>query len=136
MADVHSPEQRSRNMAGIRSANTKPELRLRRALHAQGFRYRLNSAKLPGKPDLVFPSRKKVIFVNGCFWHVHDCRYGQVVPATRPEFWAEKRNGTVGRDARKNSELEALGWQVHTVWECELRIPEQAIADAVQFLKS
>ena len=135
MVDVHRPEQRSQNMAKIRSGDTKPELLLRRALHAKGIRYRIHSADLPGKPDLVSSGRRKVIFVNGCFWHVHDCKYGQVVPATRPEFWAQKRAATVERDARKNAELEQLGWQVHNVWECELRNLDKAVAGAAEFLE-
>jgi len=85
--DVHTPAQRHSNMAAIRAKNTKPEMVVRRVVHALGGRYRLHGTNLPGKPDLVFPARRKVIFVHGCFWHMHDCRYGQVAPATRTEFW-------------------------------------------------
>jgi DNA mismatch endonuclease (patch repair protein) len=134
--DVHSPEQRRLNMSRISSKNTQPELKLRRQLHAAGYRYRLHSRSLPGKPDLVFGGRRKVIFVNGCFWHVHECKYGQVVPATRPEFWAQKRAATGERDARKNAELEQAGWQVFTVWECELRNFDDAVTRTIEFLES
>lgn len=136
MVDVHTPEQRSYNMAKIRSRDTKPELLLRKGLSARGYRYRLHLAKLPGAPDLVFPGRKKVVFVNGCFWHSHTCKYGRVRPATRPEFWAEKRAATVARDARNTEELERSGWSVLTVWECELRNLDQAILKVTTFLDS
>lgn len=122
-------------MASIRSTNTKPEMLLRHALHAKGFRYRLHASGLPGHPDLVFSRFSAVIFVNGCFWHKHDCRYGSVTPATRAEFWAEKRAATVARDAKKTAQLEALGWRVHTVWECELRDLQTAAETAVSFLE-
>jgi len=123
-------------MSAIRSSNTQPEVQLRRALHARGFRYVLHRKDLPGRPDLTFPSRRKVIFVNGCFWHLHECKYGQVFPATRPEFWAQKRSATVARDARKSSELEELGWSVLTVWECELRDLDRTVANVIEFLES
>ena len=123
-------------MSRIRSKDTKPEMLLRTALHALGFRYRLHLGDLPGRPDLVFPGRKKVVFVNGCFWHVHACKYGRVSPATNAEFWETKRAATVARDARNVAELEALGWQVFTAWECELRTNGQAIPDTVAFLKA
>ena len=121
MTDVHTREQRSRNMAAIKGRNTKPEMRVRSLLHSLGYRFRIHRKDLPGKPDIVLPKYRTVIFVHGCFWHSHDCRYGKVVPATRPEFWAEKRNGTVERDLRRRRELEMDGWRVITVWECETR---------------
>ena len=123
MTDVHSPEQRSRNMAAIRGKDTKPEIVVRTALHALGYRFRLHRRDLPGTPDIVLPKYRTVIFVHGCFWHSHDCRYGRVTPATRSEFWSEKRAGTVERDQRKIRTLEAKGWQVLTIWECETREP-------------
>ena len=86
MADVHTPEQRSRNMAAIRGGDTKPEMRVRALLHALGYRFRLHRKDLPGKPDIVLPKYRTVIFVHGCFWHCHDCRYGSVVPSTRADF--------------------------------------------------
>ena len=121
MTDVHTPEQRSRNMAAVHSKNTKPELRVRSALHSLGYRFRLHRRDLPGTPDIVLPKYKTVIFVQGCFWHSHTCRHGRVKPATRPEFWAAKRGGTVERDERKFFALRELGWQVLAVWECETK---------------
>jgi DNA mismatch endonuclease (patch repair protein) len=134
VVDVLSVEQRRLNMSRIRSKNTKPEMVLRRSLHAAGYRFRLHRGDLPGKPDLAFPGRRKVIFVNGCFWHSHDCRWGSVTPTTNSEFWSAKRQATVERDARKRRELEALGWQALTVWECELKTPEEVVREVVAFL--
>ncbi len=108
-------------MAAIRSRDTKPELVLRKLVHRLGYRYRLHGAKLPGKPDLVFAGRQKVIFLHGCYWHVHSCRYGAVVPKTNAEFWSEKRASNARRDAAATAALEASGWSVLVVWECELR---------------
>ncbi len=111
-------------MARIRGKDTKPEMIVRRACHALGLRFRLHRKDLPGKPDLVFPKHKTVVFVHGCFWHSHDCRYGRVVPATNPEFWRDKRAATVERDRKKADELRALGWRVLEYWECETK-PKQ-----------
>jgi DNA mismatch endonuclease, patch repair protein len=121
MADVHNPEQRSRNMAAIKGSNTKPELTVRRLLHRVGFRYVLHSKGLPGRPDLVFPSRRKAIFVHGCYWHCHDCRYGNVAPKTNTAFWQEKRAKNVARDLEQQKALASQGWKVVVVWECETR---------------
>jgi DNA mismatch endonuclease, patch repair protein len=121
VADVHNPEQRIRNMAAIKGANTKPEMRVRSLLHSLGYRFRLHRKNLPGKPDIVLPKYRAAVFVHGCFWHCHDCRYGKVLPATRAEFWAAKRAGNVLRDRRKQEELEGAGWRVETIWECETR---------------
>ncbi|MCC9145881.1 MULTISPECIES: very short patch repair endonuclease [unclassified Arthrobacter] len=125
MADTVTPEQRSRNMSRIRGKNTKPELLIRSILHAAGYRFRLHGsfgkAPLPGKPDLVFAGRRKVLFVNGCFWHFHSCLAGQRAPKTNSGFWAAKRNRTVERDAAAQARLEAEGWDVLVVWECELK---------------
>lgn len=126
--DVHTREQRSRNMAAIRSANTKPEISVRSALHALGFRFRLHRKDLPGKPDIVLPKFRTALFVHGCFWHCHRCKYGSVVPATRAEFWAAKRGGNVARDRAKARALRKLGWRVITLWECEVRTAEAAEA--------
>lgn len=126
--DVHTREQRSRNMAAIRSANTKPEVRVRSALHALGFRFRLHRKDLPGKPDIVLPKLRTAIFVHGCFWHCHSCKYGSVVPATRAEFWAEKRGGNVARDRRNRAALRKLGWRVLVIWECDVRTASAAEA--------
>lgn len=121
MADVHTPEQRSYNMSRIRNKNTKPEELVRKYLFSQGFRYRKNDSKLPGKPDVVLPKYKTVIFVNGCFWHGHDsCRYF-VWPKNNAEFWIEKITGNIQRDARNHQMLNEYGWKVIDVWECELK---------------
>jgi DNA mismatch endonuclease (patch repair protein) len=121
MADVLTPKQRSANMAAIRGKNTKPEMVVRRLTHRLGYRYLLHERKLPGHPDLVFPSRQKAIFVHGCFWHLHDCRYGRVVPATNAVFWDNKRKGNALRDARNMESLQLLGWKVLVLWECETK---------------
>jgi len=124
MADVHTPEQRSRNMSAIRGKDTRPEHIVRSLAHRMGFRFRLHRRDLPGKPDLVFPGRRRVILVHGCFWHVHDCPYGRVKPATNARFWAHKRAGNAARDVRNLTALEAAGWGVLVIWECETRDPE------------
>lgn len=121
MSDRHSPEQRKYNMQQIRSKNTKPEILLRKLLFLEGFRYRINDRKLPGKPDIVLKKYNTVIFVNGCFWHGHqDCRYF-VMPKTRTEFWTEKISRNKIRDLRNSSLLQEAGWYVIIVWECELK---------------
>lgn len=125
MADVHTKEQRSKNMSAIRSKNTKPEMVVRRLLSEMGLRYRLHRKDLPGKPDIVMPGRKITIFVHGCFFHMHKCRYGRVVPATNAEFWHTKRSGNAARDRRNIRRLRALGWKVFTVWECSTKSPER-----------
>jgi DNA mismatch endonuclease (patch repair protein) len=135
LADVHTPEQRKRNMARIRATDTKPEMGVRRVLHANGFRYRLHAANLPGKPDLVFPRKKKAIFVHGCFWHSHTCRYGVVRPATNAQFWIAKRERTVERDSENIAALEQLGWDALIVWECELRDMVRLEARMVAFIQ-
>lgn len=134
MTDVHNPEQRSRNMASIREKNTKPEKIIRSLLHRLGYRYRLHRRELPGRPDLVFPSRRKVIFVHGCFWHMHDCRWGIVTPATNSSFWATKRQDNCKRDRKSIAALMADGWNVLIVWECETRNEVTLIAKMEQFL--
>ncbi len=118
-------------MAAIRSKNTKPEMIVRRITHKLGYRYVLHKRKLPGHPDLVFPSRLKVIFVHGCFWHMHRCRYGRVTPASNAAFWTAKRSVNIARDARNLRTLRRLGWRVLVVWECETRKPEK-IAERIQ----
>ena len=118
--DIISPEQRSALMSRIKGKDTKIELEVRRGLHALGFRYRLGGAGLPGRPDIVLPKYRTVVFVHGCFWHRHDC-YLFRLPKTRTEFWRSKIEATAVRDARQQSELRNLGWNVQTVWECQLR---------------
>jgi DNA mismatch endonuclease (patch repair protein) len=121
MADVLTAEQRSRCMSQIRGKDTKPEIAVRSIVHTLGFRFRLHRKDLPGVPDLAFPSRHKVIFVNGCFWHMHSCRYGCVVPETNASFWAAKRAANVRRDTRNRTALRRLGWRVLTIWECQTK---------------
>jgi DNA mismatch endonuclease (patch repair protein) len=133
MADRHTAAQRSFNMSRIRSKNTKPEMLLRGKLFAAGFRYRLNVKNLPGKPDLVLKKYKTVVFVHGCFWHGHEhCRYF-VTPKTRTEFWIEKINGNIRRDLDNERKLLAAGWQVLTVWECELK--KSRIDETIELLQ-
>ena len=120
MADVHTPEQRSYNMSRIHSKNTKPEELVRKFLFSQGFRYRKKDATLPGKPDIVLPKYKAVIFVNGCFWHGHEgCRYF-VWPKNNAEFWKEKITGNIQRDKHNHQLLANQGWRVIEIWECQL----------------
>jgi DNA mismatch endonuclease (patch repair protein) len=120
MADVHTPAARYRNMAAIGSKDTKPELVVRRLVHGLGYRYRLHQRNLPGKPDLVFASRHKIIEVRGCFWHVHACPKGRSTPVTNAEFWRGKRLENKGRDARNRARLRRLGWEILVIWECEI----------------
>ena len=121
MSDVLSPEQRHRNMAAIHSASTKPELRLRHALWQKGFRYRVNDKQLPGSPDIVLPKYRTVIFVHGCFWHGHkSCKF-YTVPKTNTDFWTAKVSRNQERDQEVWRKLEAKGWSVIIVWECELK---------------
>ena len=112
---------RSAQMALIRSRDTKPEMRVRRALHAAGLRYRLHDRRLPGTPDLVFPSRRLALHVHGCFWHQHSGCAAARMPKSRPDFWPPKLKGNVERDARQEAELKARGWKVITIWECETK---------------
>jgi len=125
MTDVHTPAQRSFNMSRIRNRDTRPEMVVRSMVHRMGYRYRLHRKDLPGKPDLVFPSRRRIIFVQGCFFHMHDCRYGNVTPKQNAEFWRVKRLSNVERDRRNVAVLEQEGWMVLEVWECQTRMPEQ-----------
>lgn len=118
--DVLTVEQRRFNMSRIRGKDTSPELLIRKGLHARGFRFRLHDRKLPGRPDLVFPKYGAVIFVNGCFWHGHQCSLFKW-PETRQQFWRDKIERTRERDHRAIGELCSSGWRVHTIWECMLR---------------
>lgn len=121
--DTLTPEQRSERMSRVKSKGSKVELVVRKQVHGMGYRYRLHGADLPGKPDLVFPKRRKVIFVHGCFWHRHpDSACGLArLSKSRQEFWLPKLEGNRQRDRRKEAELAALGWGTLTLWECELR---------------
>lgn len=122
MPDIVDPATRSRMMSGIRSTDTKPELLIRRALHARGFRYRVHVPRMPGRPDMVFPKFRAVILVHGCFWHGHDCPLFRL-PGTRTEFWETKIGRNRERDGEVAKKLEELGWRRLTVWECALRGP-------------
>lgn len=121
MPDVMTPQQRHECMSHIRSKDTKPEQLVRQALWHSGFRYRLHVKGLPGKPDIVLPKYRTVIFINGCFWHGHEgCRY-YVIPKTNTSFWLDKISSNKARDARDESALKEAGWRVVTIWECELK---------------
>jgi DNA mismatch endonuclease (patch repair protein) len=131
--DSISPERRSANMRQIKSRDTKPERIVRSIAHRLGYRFRLHRKDLPGKPDLVFPGRSKVIFVHGCFWHQHaqrDCRHGRA-PRSNSSYWEPKLARNVARDVEATSKLRALGWAVLTIWECEIR-DETAVADKIR----
>ena len=120
MVDIVNSKTRSRMMSGIGTANTKPEITVRKLLFAQGFRYRLHRKDLPGKPDLVLPKYEVAVFVHGCFWHCHECHLFKW-PKSNATFWRKKILGNRQRDARNVKELRALGWDVMTVWECAVR---------------
>lgn len=120
MTDVLSAAQRQLNMSRIRGRDTKPEMSVRQGLHARGLRYRLQNRKLPGRPDLAFPRHGVVVFVHGCFWHMHGCALSKL-PSTRPDFWKQKLEGNAARDRRSIAALQAAGWRVLVIWECALR---------------
>ena len=131
MVDVVDSATRSRMMSGIRGRNTKPEILLRSALHRRGYRFRLHVRDLPGKPDIVFPGRRAVIFVHGCFWHGHDCPLFKW-PQTRPEFWKQKILRNRQNDEKAVAGLQAAGWRVGIVWECSLRGGDKKIETVAQ----
>jgi DNA mismatch endonuclease, patch repair protein len=118
MADVHTPDQRRFNMSRIRSRDTKPEIIVRKLVHAMGYRFRLHQKNLVGKPDLVLKRHRKIIFVHGCFFHMHDCASGRVVPENNGDFWRNKRMGNVERDRKNIAALKRDGWDVLCIWEC------------------
>ncbi|PKQ09199.1 MAG: very short patch repair endonuclease [Alphaproteobacteria bacterium HGW-Alphaproteobacteria-12] len=130
MPDVVDTKTRSRMMAGIRGIDTKPEMLVRRGLHLRGFRYRLHVKELPGKPDLVFRSKKAVVFINGCFWHGHNCRLFKW-PSSRVDFWRQKISGNQARDIRNTEQLLEAGWRVLIIWECALKGRERLPVDTV-----
>ena len=121
-------------MALVKSKGTAPEMLVRRTLHKLGYRYRLHRSDLPGRPDLVFPSRRKVIFVNGCFWHQHSGCKRSTVPASNRDFWLKKLQGNLIRDAKNVAKLHSNRWDVETVWECELQNPEVVGRRLAEFL--
>jgi DNA mismatch endonuclease, patch repair protein len=126
-------QARSALMRAVRRKDTKPEMMVRRMLHSRGWRYRVHRKDLPGTPDLVFPSRRKVVFVHGCFWHGHDCRQGRT-PETRREFWLKKAEDNRTRDRRVEQTLNEQGWQTLVVWQCELKQPQEILGKIERFL--
>lgn len=125
MADVHTKKQRSYNMSRIKGKDTKPEMLVRKFLHANGYRYKLHDKKLSGKPDIVLPKYNTVIFVHGCFWHGHaNCKYFKI-PQTRTQWWTDKINGNKANDAKAVKALKKDGWKVIVVWECQLKPTKQ-----------
>ncbi len=134
MADHVDKAKRSLIMAAVHSKDTRPEMAVRKIVHRLGYRYRLHVRALPGCPDLVFPSRRKVVFVHGCFWHRHPrCRYA-TAPKTREKFWQAKFGSNVARDLRTKRELARMGWAVMTVWQCELKKPDKLTERLNDFL--
>ncbi len=136
MADKLTRERRSQNMAAIRSKDMKPEMVVRRLAHGMGYRYRLHRKDLPGKPDLVFGPRKKVVFVHGCFWHQHpdpNCRDARP-PKSNQNYWSPKLERNQQRDAEHTAKLKAAGWKVLTVWECETKHPDKIAKRLAKFL--
>lgn len=120
MTDIFNKEKRSLIMSKITGKDTKPEIIIRKALFAEGYRYRLYKKDLPGKPDIVFPGRNKVIFINGCFWHGHNCKRA-ALPETNKSFWEKKINGNKERDKRNLAKLKDMGWETLIVWQCEIK---------------
>ena len=120
MTDIYSKQKRSEIMSKISGKETKPEILVRKFLFANGFRFRKNDKRYPGKPDIVLPKYKTIIFVHGCFWHGHNCPAGKL-PETRKNFWEKKITENIERDKRNKKELENLGWNVLTIWQCELK---------------
>jgi DNA mismatch endonuclease, patch repair protein len=136
VTDTLTAAERSKRMSLVRSKNTKPELTVRSLIHRLGFRYRLHGKELPGTPDLLFPSRRKVIFVHGCFWHRHPrrtCRLARL-PKSRLDFWVPKLEQNRIRDKKQQAELRRLGWRVLVIWECELRDLKKLKARTIDFL--
>lgn len=135
MTDVHSPAIRSKNMAAIKGKDTKPEMKIRKMLHAAGFRYRLHVRDLPGKPDLVLPKYEAVIFVHGCFWHMHNCNQFKL-PKSNQEFWINKLSRNKNNDQLHQAALISAGWRVCTIWECALKGPKKLAPEEIQTLLS
>lgn len=130
MVDVHDRKTRSKNMSAIKATHTKPEILFRKALHARGYRFRLHKKELPGKPDIVLPKYRTAVFVNGCFWHKHECHLFKW-PATNRKWWESKLNNTAERDADKHDKLIKAGWRVFVVWECSLRGRHRQSIDSI-----
>ncbi len=132
---MHVSELRSRTMRAVKSINTRPEVKLRKALHRLGYRYRLHRKNLPGKPDIVFPGRKKVIFLHGCFWHGHDCARGARTPKTNTAYWRAKISSNRQRDDAHLQALHELGWETLVIWECEIKRFPEVIQCCIWFLE-
>ena len=137
MADTKTPVERSENMSRIRSTNTKPEEIVRKYLFSHGFRYRKNDKRYPGKPDIVLPKYRTIIFVNGCFWHMHGCSRSRL-PRSNRDYWKPKIERNIERDAEDRRRLEADGWKVIVIWECELkkRILEERLSKLCKDIKT
>lgn len=133
MVDTRTPEQRRRIMQSVGQRNTAPEVKVRRALHRLGYRFRLHGKSLPGRPDIVFASRRKVIFIHGCFWHGHNCSKGRL-PKSRPEYWIPKIETNKARDERSVNELRKAGWESLVVWQCEITKIDEAVGMITRFL--
>lgn len=134
--DVHSPAVRSYNMSRIRGSNTRPELAVRSLLHGMGYRFRLKSSSVPGKPDLVLPRYKVAVFVHGCFWHRHEgCRYA-TNPKTKNEFWQQKFESNIRRDKHVNELINEIGWHQMVIWECEIKHKENLKRKIISFFNS
>lgn len=127
--------ERSRIMRAVKGRDTAPEMTIRRLIFSMGYRYRLHRKDLPGKPDLIFPARRKVIFVHGCFWHGHDCRRGARIPKTNREYWERKIARNRERDAQHYADLEREGWAVLTIWECQIRALDVCAEQIQEFLE-
>lgn len=135
MTDFLTPAERSERMSRIRGKHTRPEVTLRKALHRLGMRYRLHSAGLPGKPDIVFPRYKAIVFVHGCFWHRHPGCSIATTPKSNTDFWLDKFQKNIARDTKVAQALELLGWRVFVVWECNLSSTTKTISTAEQIAK-
>lgn len=136
MADFVSPEKRSKIMRGVKQKDTRPEILVRKALHAMGCRFRLHRRDLPGKPDIVLPKFNTVILVHGCFWHQHfGCKDGRL-PTSNEDYWKPKLARNIERDKETKAALEALGWSVHTIWECEAKNPQKLYSRLIEILSS
>ncbi len=132
--DVFTPAQRSAVMAKVHSRDTKPEILVRSLIHRMGFRFRLHNKRLPGNPDIVLPRHKKIVFVHGCFWHQHEGCPHAARPASNVDYWNKKLDGNLRRDKINLEKLEAMGWRVLVIWECETRNREQLLGTLRQFL--
>jgi DNA mismatch endonuclease (patch repair protein) len=128
------PETRSRTMRAVKGKDTTPEMVVRRLVHSMGYRYRLHRQDLPGKPDMVFPRLRKIVFIHGCFWHGHDCPRGARMPKANQDYWQKKISGNSLRDGRSVAALQSQGWRVAVIWECELKDMVQVKRRLVRFL--